>query len=47
LLTALSIAHAQTFEAATIKPSSSSDRRPFFNIQPRGRFSASNVTVNG
>jgi uncharacterized protein (TIGR03435 family) len=34
------------FEVASIKPSSSDDRRPFFNFQDPGRFTARNITVN-
>jgi bla regulator protein BlaR1 len=34
-----------SFEVASIKPSNSADRRPLFNFQPGGRFTAANITV--
>ena len=33
------------FEVASIRPSNSADRRPFLNIEPRGRFVARNFSV--
>src|ERR1700724_2511026 len=45
---AAGIAFAQPspkFEVASIRPSNSADRRPFFDVQPGGSFIAKNVSV--